>query len=588
MSLIQKLIPLDDLKETAMRFPLSVVCALALFVIAILEIHDIVEFDDDVIGRVVVVLGAWYFWFGITQLVGESKVLDKAKHIALTVVGAGGIVALAVTGPLWWMHFWYLTPALLLILMFAPYLKGGDDLSVWFFNRKMWFGVLVSYVALLLFAAGLCTALWAVHELFGVKVEAEVYADIWAFACLVLGPLYALSWVPKVFQFSEEDCTDPPGLKFIVNWISAPMVFIYLLILYAYFVKIIVTGEVPNGHLAYMISGFAGAGIVTYLAAHPLREEGSPQLRLFYRVFFPALLIPVAFHFYAIWERVNAYGFTEQRYMLAVSAIWFAFLAVGNTFWKLPIKAVPMVLGALMIVASFGPWGASGVSGASQYSRLVSVPEANKLLADGKAVKLENAEEVLSFDDRQNISSILQYMCRTERDAMIEDWFEPEEGKDFQCNAYELTKQFGFEYVNRYLNAVQDDYFNFYHPRRQDVRDVRGYDYILNVNFNGLKANKEITKIWEIEGVGEIEAEYHEGVLWVMLPAGNILGFDVQEMVEKELKSGRVQNQREMVMEDFIDGSRGRVELSSVNGEIKDGVPQINRVSFQVLIGGSL
>ncbi len=584
MSLLKKLIPFDDLKDTAMRFPVPVVCALALFVIAVLAIHEIVGFDDEIIGRVVVVLSTWYFWFGIMRLVGESGTLDKIKCLALAVVGGGGIVALAAIGSLWWMHFWYLIPALLLLIMFAPYLKGGDDRSVWFFNRKVWFGVAVSYVALLLFSGGLCMALWAVHELFNVKIPDELYGDIWAFACLVLGPLYALSWIPKVFQFSEEDCHDPPGLKFIVNWISAPMVFIYLLILYAYFIKILVTGEVPNGHLAYMISGFAGAGIVTYLAAFPLREEGSPQLKLFYRVFFPALLVPVLFHFYAIWERVNAYGVTEQRYMLGVSAIWFAFLAIGNTFWKLPIKVVPMALGALMILASFGPWGAVSVSFNSQFSRLERLLTANDILMDGRIVK---PEKEIAFEDRQSISSVLDYLRNREELDRLKPWLSLKENESVPYPR-EMTKQMGFEYISHYASAVQDDYFNFYNNNQKEITDIRGFDYILYVNYGNLSANKELKKEWEIEGAGTVEAEYYDGVLWVMAPSGNTLGFDVMAMVEEELKTGRENNQREMVIEDNVLNTRGRLVFNSINGEIKDGKTQINSVSFKVLIGGRL
>lgn len=583
MTLLQKLFPVDDLKETVLRFPLSVACALALFVIAILSIHDIVDFNDEVIGRVVVVLGALYFWFGIVQLARESEALYRVKHLAVSIAGACGIAGLAVSGPLWWMHFWFFTPALLLVIMFAAYLKGGDDLSVWFFNRKMWFGVLVSYVALLLFAGGLCMALWAVEELFGLDMPEEVFGDIWAFACLVLGPLYALSWVPKTFQFSEEDCHDPPGLKFIVNWISAPMVFIYLAILYAYFIKIVVTGEVPNGHLAYMISGFVGAGIVTYLAAHPLREEGSPQLRLFFKVFFPALLVPVAFHFYAIWERVSAYGITEQRYMLLVSAIWFAFLAVGHTFWRLPIKTIPMVLAGLMILASFGPWGAVSVSGTSQMARLEAVLVKNELLKDGKAVELENADEVLSFEDRQDISSILQYICRTERDDLIENWFEVEEGKEFSCYAYELTKLFGFEFVSHYHReqTAESEYITLQGAGRNNkALDVSGYKLFLSHSYIYIGNNMEN---WKQEWGGDpsVSARYKDHKFVVAVEGHGEVAFDVDAFARAEVEKSAGNEPRDLTLERSNGALRARLIFNSITLQNDVSKPEGERLKLQ-------
>lgn len=587
MKLLQKLIPLDDLKATAMRFPLSVLCALSLFFIAVLTIHDVIDVDEDIIARIIVVLGALYLWFGISRLIGESGVLRGGGTLALSAVGALGIAALTFTGDIWWMHFWYLGPSLFLILMFAPYLKGGDDLSVWFFNRKMWFGVLVSYVALLLLAGGLCAALWAIDTLFGVDISHRLYSDIWALAALVVGPVYALSWVPKTFSFTKEDCKDPPGLKFIVNWISAPMALIYLLILYAYFIKIVVTGEVPNGYLAYMISGFAGAGVVTYLAAHPLREDGSPQLKLFYRIFFPALLVPVLFHFYAIWERVSAYGVTEQRYMLLLSAIWFAFLGIGNIFWRMPIKTIPMVLAALMVFASFGPWGAVSVSAQSQFSRLQGLLVDTGLLVNGRIVKNMNADETISFDDRKDISSVLQYLCRTKRSEMIEGWFAG--GEKFVCNAYKLApERLGFEFVADYQREQSQDSENISLRGlsvNHAVLDVEGYRYLLG-NQQVYRAGKP----WEYRyAESRISALYDHDRLSITVEGHGFVAFDVLGFAKAEVERNPRREEREMMMEAQEGDLRVRIMLSNINlknnlKKPKDQRLELQSFNFQALV----
>jgi len=285
----------------------------------------------------------------------ERQGWSVVKHAMAVVVGACILAAFIWLPSLWGMHMVFVFPALLLTLMISAYISQGGDLSFWHFNKQVLLGAAVSYLALLMFAGGLTVALWALEHLFDLDFDERTYMDIWAFAGFVLGPIYALSWVPKIFNFNEEDCNAPTGLRFIANWISVPMVFVYLLILYAYFIKIIMTGEVPNGQLAYMITGFAGAGIITYMVAWPMRDNGSAQLKLFYKIYFPALLIPVGFHFYAIWERISAYGITEQRYLVLLSAIWFAILAVGNTFTRVPLRAFPLTLLVLFAFGSFGP-----------------------------------------------------------------------------------------------------------------------------------------------------------------------------------------------------------------------------------------
>ncbi|PCK00359.1 MAG: hypothetical protein COA45_00830 [Zetaproteobacteria bacterium] len=587
--LIEKLIPLEDLHATVRRFPLSVMCALGLFFIVILSIHDIVDFDDEIFLRVIAILGCCYFWFGTSKLMSESQGWSAVKHYIISFIIAGGITVLFATSVVWGIHLIFVLPALLLGLMIAPYLTSGDDLSFWFFNRMMWFGVFVSYAALIMFAGGLSAALGAIHILFDVKIDSKIYGDIWSFAALVLGPVYALSWVPKTFEFTEEDCRDPPGLKFIVNWISVPMVFVYLLILYAYFGKIVMSGEVPNGHLAWLISGFAGAGIVTYMVAWPLREEGSLQLKLFYKIFFPALLIPVGFHFYAIWERISAYGITEQRYLLMISAIWFMMIALSNSFTKIPLKAIPMMLVVLMVFASFGPWGGVSISGKSQYARLESLLIKNNLIVDGKAVK---AKEDISFDDRLSISSILTYLCNTERDALLIPLFSDVHKQYLSygshCYAGNMTKQIGFQYVNKYNRGNNNnENFNIW-VQKKGMLKVDGYDFLLNdqsVYARDEKPNDKIKASGVFEDNNELRILLNkQGDLIFKLEDDVILTHNLNAFVDQNKNKNHSNDGEPLILDLEADRIKARIFIKSMNGKIKDQNVELNRMSFDIVL----
>ncbi|MCO4787254.1 MAG: DUF4153 domain-containing protein [Marinomonas atlantica] len=254
----------------------------------------------------------------------------------------------------------------------------------------------------------------------------------------------------------------------------------------AYFIKILITGEVPNGHLAYMICGFIGAAIVTYLFAHPLREQSSAQLRLFYRILFPAMIVPIGFHFYAIWERVSAYGITESRYMLGISALWFAFLATAGTLKRLPLRAIPMSLAVLMLIATVGPWSAVSVSGLSQKARLEALLIENNILVNEKIVTPSIKP---NFEVRKNISSILAYMCRTKRSELIEVWFEPNKQINFQCDEYALTEEMGFEFVYYYNEAADENRFDLY-SQSNGYKDISGYDHLIEGAYLFKNTNK--------------------------------------------------------------------------------------------------
>jgi len=612
MGFVNRFFSVEVLKETVQRFPISVLCMVVTFIIALAEIHDIIDLDDDTMGRLVLISSSLYLWFGISTLISESKQVSGAIGKALPYVVAAGLIALFALSPLYWVHYFLVLPALLLGIVIAPYLSGGDDWSFWRFNRDLWLGVAISFLATMLFSSGLMAALAAIDHLFGVDVDEKLYADIGLFASVILGPIYALSRVPTKFDYSEEKVEAPVGLRFIANWISVPIVFIYLLILYAYFIKIVVSAEVPSGYLAYMITGFVGSGVITYLVAWPLRgsEGGLPQLQLFYKIFFPALFIPIGFHFFAIWERVGAYGITEQRYVLMVSAFWFLIIAIAKSLPSIPLKIIPASLCVLLALSSFGPWGAVSVSGASQFSRLESLLNKYELLEDGQAVKLEEGR-VIPFEDRLSLSSILDYMCETDRDNMIEPWFNTEVKEDWRCNANDLTKQLGFEYVYYRSSGSYGD-ANFYiSSNRDEVTDVSEYDFLIRdrsayvhydageVSNEDDNCSREADDIGEDKGCGcqsngrywsqklkvfdlyESELHFSGEELRAVIGDFEPISVNVIDLVKGKTAPNDVVNDLNIVGEN--QDLSYKVDFHYVNGEMNEGNPRPESINFDLL-----
>ncbi len=587
-NILNRVFPVEDLKDTVMRFPLSVVCAGITFIVALLGIHDIFDIDEDIIGRVVTTTISLYLWFGIVILIAESRKFKTTLAGFPFILVAIGIVFLLTYSSLYWIHFALLLPTLLLGVIVAPYLKGGDDWSFWLFNRNLWLGVALSFLAALLFAAGFSLALVAVDHLFGVDIDEKMYSDIWLFASVILGPVYALSRVPKKFDYDEAEVTAPAGLRFIANWVFVPVVFVYLLILYAYFAKIVISAEVPNGWLAWLITGFVGSGVVTYLIAWPLRgsKEGLPHLQLFYKIFFPALFIPIGFHFFAIWERVSAYGITEQRYMLMISAFWFLIIAITKSLPFIPLRIIPASLFLLMALASFGPWGAVSVSGASQINRLEGLLNKYELLEDGRVVKLKDGGEI-PFDDRLSISSILDYMCRSDRDAMIEPWFNAEDKKDWSCSANDLTNQLGFEYVNyRFSDVFSNTRFYVYVDQssgRPNVVDVKDYDLFIKNMYVSIHGSNDDVYKEHVEALDRysIDFSFSGDELRVSVAGHAPVVVDVVDYIKD--KTG----QSVLLENMFIIGENAdlsyKVIFYSIRGEIKNGKPFPVSMGFDFL-----
>ena len=280
MNILQKIIPVDDLKRTMKRFPYSAVCSVFLCALIVLDIHDFIETDDmkTIYGRLILLSAYGFFWFGLSHLVCEGLGWPVARERILSY----SVFAILAGLVFFWSGYtlvWLLImmiPTLLLGLSVAPYLSSNDNLSLWFYNRQVWQGAAIAVIAGLVWALGIVAAMASIRYLFDVRFDHEIYADVWVFAFFVFVPLYALSWVPEKFSYTDNDCHAPPQLAFVLNWVLAPLVFVYMLILYAYFIKIALVGELPRGQLSYMVSAFGGVGVFTYLAGWPLRDSGGP------------------------------------------------------------------------------------------------------------------------------------------------------------------------------------------------------------------------------------------------------------------------------------------------------------------------
>lgn len=578
--ILARIFPIEDMKRTVMRFPLSVLCSFALFVICILTIHDVLKENSEIIGKVCMVLSCGYFFAGAAKLMEESGGLKQVVTMPVFAV----LMALVAMSPQWALYLYFIAPALLLLIMVAPFSKDADNISFWFFNRMTWFGVAVAILASVIFGGGLSAALASINYLFGVDLPGEMYGYVWAFSCLIFGPIYALSWVPERFHFTREDCNDPPGLAFLLNWVLAPLVLLYLLILYAYLVKIMVTLEIPRGQLSYMIAGFGGVGVVTYLLGWPLKDEGGALLRFALRIFFPALMAPVAMQFYAIGERIGTYGITEQRAMIVICALWFAVIALAFTFRNASLRVIPASLAALMVLGLV----AVNVSGHDQRARLDDLVAKYNLVQNGKIVK---TTQEIPFKDRQNISSILDYLISTKRDRDIRDWMnETPKELDYFTGAF-VVAEMGFDYVSAYAREDKEaqPYFNFYDSLVENgVQDIRGYDYIMTT-MASMYNQDGATRSWPANketSMPEITATVEDKKRLKVTVAGYApIVFDIAAEIYNDVKHGAMQARQKLIMQSGEGKVRISLRITNLSGEYKNNEITLSSVNYQLMIG---
>ncbi len=265
-------------------------------------------------------------------------------------------------------------------------------------------------------------------ELFGLEVSDALWGDLWAISFALVWPSLALSAVPA--HYSEPPAGyGPAWIRVLAGTILVPIASAYLLLIYAYALYILARWTLPRGSVAIVVCGFAAMGVATHLIAFPWRNTGHRWLRLYHRYFYPSLFLPIALLAVAVAIRVGDYGITEERYFLILIVAWLAFAALHCALKGRRLVVVPASLAVLLILASFGPWGAVSVSARSQVARLEAVLGETGILVEGRVAR---TGESIPFEDRQRISAIVSYLADTGKQSAIAPWFE---GGDFDAGA---------------------------------------------------------------------------------------------------------------------------------------------------------
>ncbi|MFO7586723.1 MAG: DUF4153 domain-containing protein [Gemmatimonadota bacterium] len=379
-----------------------------------------------------------------------------------------------------------------LFVAVGPFLRAGDQNGFWQYNRFLLLRFLVGSVFAVVLFGGLAIALAAVDNLLGVTVEEETYGRLWFAVAFVFHPWYFLGGAPDDLPGLDRETDYPAVLKVFGQYILAPIVALYLVILTVYLAKILVTRVWPSGWIGWLVSSVAAAGILSLLILHPVRERKENRwVATYARWFFVALLPSVAMLLMAAWKRIDQYGVTERRYFLVVLALWLAGVSVWCIVRRQPsIKAIPATLCAIAFLTLVGPWGAYAVSERSQTARLRGLLEANGMLAD--ATLRAPAAEV-PYEDRREISAVVRYLVETGRTSALEAWLgerypaaevadgteadeAPRRGLAERASA--IVGAVGVEYVDARAMLRAEGEFDLFAARGVEGLRVDGYDWI--------------------------------------------------------------------------------------------------------------
>ncbi len=311
-------------------------------------------------------------------------------------------------------RFWLIAAAAHLCVSFAPYLRRGERNGFWQFNKQLFLRMATALLFTGVITGGLIAAVSAIEILFGVSWPQYLQFRIWITTLGIFNTFFFLAGVPERFDALQQEKTYPRGLLVLSHYVMLPLTILYFVILYAYIGRIIIEWSWPQGTVSALILSFAGFGILTLLLAYPRYDNASrPLVQSSVRTFYAALVPLAIVLFLAIWQRVEPYGITESRYLGFIGAIWMAVIGAWLAVARgRPIRLIPMTLAFLLVVVSFGPWGAFSVSRSSQQTRLAASLDTLDL-SQGTPVRIAG-------DRYYDIESTGRYLIRRHGEEAVE------------------------------------------------------------------------------------------------------------------------------------------------------------------------
>lgn len=459
------------------RFPVAVLASAVFCLLAIAEFR---------FGVIYATLLCTCFWSVSATLFAESRNLPKWYGIVLSLIGAGLFFLLFGSALEVKLPLLFLAPATFLSMGIAPYLrKSASAEQLGCFCVALEKNVAFTFFVTLVIFLGCSAILASLHYLFGLPFHGKVYTQIWLFCATFFAPVFAMGALPRDFRLEHSNTGYVKGQALLAGNVIMLLLLIYAAILWLYALKIGITMELPKGNVAYMVCSFAGIGMVIYLSSATPHAQAHRLLAFWQRHFITILSVPFVLLAIGIWTRISEYGVTEERYAVALMAVWLGGMMLYfliSSSERRPIILYASAV-ALLMLASFGPWGAVATSQRSQVGRLENILKQYDILQENNRISPADSQTVPKAVQAE-ITSIVAYLASTRKLDAICPWFS--EQTPPVCtprNAVKIVEAMGLEYMRSHREGQQQKTKVPF--RREGVSvsarnavNIRGYDYI--------------------------------------------------------------------------------------------------------------
>ena len=357
---------LGAFRGAASRFPLPLGYAAAL---AVFLVHlGAIDFDPGNHETAYTATG-YYLAAGFLLSLGlklQSEERKRDKRTALAEIAAHTLLAthalhtaFAPAASPWETAVSYLSVGVFLCFfaLLAPFSRERDDTAAWNFGLR---GTALLAVALAIghvMWGGLSLLLLSAGELFGLPVDGRCYYYIYVVCGELLSLTLFLGLLPRGAEKYDRQPLSWGFLARVTRYLFLPLVGGYLVLLYAYALRILLLWELPNGWCAWPVTILMGGCLGLEMLLYPVRRSEGRRFDERVARWLPLLIVPLLLLMTAgIGKRLSDYGLTVPRLYLLTLNIWFYALCIGLFLTRARrLRGVPASFALLFLLTSALP-----------------------------------------------------------------------------------------------------------------------------------------------------------------------------------------------------------------------------------------
>ena len=350
--------------------------------------------------------------------------------------------------------FWGANFITLLVLLGFPFEKNNQGFTYRNFTNLFHLG-LATAVWLLVF--GLVAAiLFTITTLFNVEFSDSFYSHFYTSLGIFTQPLFFL-----VFQQrqAKSEMTLNRIFEILVNFVLAPALMIFTVLLYAYVIQIIFESVLPKGMLANITLPYLLGGLGVYALRSICAKA---RWETFFK-FYPYLaIVPIVLLWLAIDRRISAYAWTEQRiYLVALATA----ITIAYAILTVPKIRQYRLISAVVMVAIFA---------------MTWVVKPKEIAYQSQTERFEQLLTKLNLSDNSGkIRDDVDFLSRLEDmpENELQDWNELDDVSDYLVYHFDSAPYKGLNYEEKQKAFVQK-----YGEKSNELISLDVYDHSFRIN----------------------------------------------------------------------------------------------------------